>query len=164
MNVNVYIASNNTYFYLGIQHFLSGKSGKGIDFEFTMLSNINDYPFHGLNETRRKITLLIAEVDFLNSVYCDDSHNFVYWILPLECSCNSLIEFYEDEIKHCNNDLLSCREEQVFSLIALGMNDSEISSFLGVSIKTIYTHRRNIMLKLEIQNRTCLWKLLKLIK
>ncbi|HGN8757572.1 TPA: helix-turn-helix transcriptional regulator [Enterobacter asburiae] len=44
------------------------------------------------------------------------------------------------------------------------MNDSTISSFLGVSIKTIYSHRRNIMLKLKTKNRTNLWKIINTIK
>ncbi|MBH2846263.1 helix-turn-helix transcriptional regulator [Serratia marcescens] len=49
--------------------------------------------------------------------------------------------------------LLSPRELQCFNLFLNGINDIDISKKMGVSIKTIYTHKRNIRLKLNISNR-----------
>lgn len=163
MNINVYIASNNTYFSLGIEHFFSGKTRKGREFSFIKISNINDYFINYTNESGLGVGILIADVDFLNLLCCDGRRKFFYWILPLEFSRDNFITF-KDKTTSYNHDELSCREAQVFSLIALGMNDSTISSFLGVSIKTIYSHRRNIMLKLKTNNRTNLWKIINTIK
>jgi DNA-binding NarL/FixJ family response regulator len=49
-------------------------------------------------------------------------------------------------------DLLTPRETEVLSLIAQGKNTKEISFALNISMKTIDTHRQNIMDKLNIHN------------
>jgi DNA-binding CsgD family transcriptional regulator len=43
---------------------------------------------------------------------------------------------------------LSPRERQVLSLIARGKTRKEISASLGISVRTMDTHRTNILLKL----------------
>jgi two-component system, NarL family, response regulator NreC len=47
---------------------------------------------------------------------------------------------------------LSAREQEVLRLIAEGKSTKEIAAHLGVSVKTIETHRLNIMEKLGIKN------------
>jgi two-component system response regulator NreC len=47
-------------------------------------------------------------------------------------------------------DLLTCREREVLQLIAEGRSTKQIASQLYVSAKTIETHRRQIMQKLNI--------------
>jgi two-component system, NarL family, response regulator NreC len=47
---------------------------------------------------------------------------------------------------------LSIREREVLQLIAEGVSSDQIASRLHVSIKTVSTHRRNIMEKLNINN------------
>jgi two-component system response regulator NreC len=47
---------------------------------------------------------------------------------------------------------LSAREQEVLRYIAEGKSTKEIAAHLGVSVKTIETHRLNIMEKLEIKN------------
>lgn len=47
--------------------------------------------------------------------------------------------------------LLSGREREVLQLIAEGMSSKEIAAALGVSLKTIETHRSNLMGKLNIR-------------
>jgi len=47
---------------------------------------------------------------------------------------------------------LTPREVEIVSLIAQGKMAKEISGLLNVSIHTIYTHRKNIMKKLEISS------------
>lgn len=49
-------------------------------------------------------------------------------------------------------DPLSSRERQVLQLIAEGMNPKEIADVLGISAKTVLTHRARIMKKLAIFN------------
>jgi two-component system, NarL family, response regulator NreC len=48
--------------------------------------------------------------------------------------------------------VLSAREQEVLKCIAEGKSTREIASHLGVSVKTIETHRQNIMEKLDIHN------------
>jgi DNA-binding NarL/FixJ family response regulator len=49
--------------------------------------------------------------------------------------------------------LLSVREEEVATLIALGHTNKEVASLLGISVKTVEAHKTNVMEKLEITSR-----------
>lgn len=53
-------------------------------------------------------------------------------------------------------DALSGREHQVLKLIAEGKSSKEIAEFLGISGKTVDSHRGRIMRKLDIHNTACL--------
>ena len=53
---------------------------------------------------------------------------------------------------HSAVSALSAREREVLRFIAEGKSTKEIAANLGVSVKTIETHRLNIMGKLEIKN------------
>ncbi len=55
-------------------------------------------------------------------------------------------------------DRLGDREKQVLKLIAEGHTTQEIADMLSLSIKTVMTHRTNIMEKLGFHNRTELVK------
>ena len=46
--------------------------------------------------------------------------------------------------------LLSAREREVLQLIAEGLSSKEIAGMLGVSLKTVDSHRSNLMEKLDI--------------
>ena len=48
--------------------------------------------------------------------------------------------------------ILSQREREVLQMIAEGNSTKEIASNLSVSVKTIETHRQNIMKKLAIRS------------
>lgn len=49
---------------------------------------------------------------------------------------------------------LTAREEEVLRLIAHGYSNKEISSELKISVKTVESHKSNLMQKLELRNRT----------
>ena len=51
-----------------------------------------------------------------------------------------------------STSVLSAREREVLQLIAEGWSTKQIASHLYVSIKTIETHRRQIMKKLDLHN------------
>jgi DNA-binding NarL/FixJ family response regulator len=55
------------------------------------------------------------------------------------------------EIDDCPAGGLSDRERQVLQLLAEGLSSKQMAKQLGVSVKTIVTHRQNIMNKLEIR-------------
>ena len=48
--------------------------------------------------------------------------------------------------------ILSAREREVLQLLAEGLRTKEISARLGLSVKTVETHRKKIMEKLDIQS------------
>ena len=51
---------------------------------------------------------------------------------------------------------LTGREREVLQLVAEGLTSKEIAATLGVSIKTVETHRANLMTKLEIRKASSL--------
>jgi DNA-binding NarL/FixJ family response regulator len=48
--------------------------------------------------------------------------------------------------------ILSPRQKQVLKLVANGLTSREIAEQLTISIKTVETHRANIMTKLKVSN------------
>ena len=54
--------------------------------------------------------------------------------------------------------LLTPREREVLQLLAEGLPNREIAAQLSISIKTVESHRSNMMTKLEVKNKTELIK------
>jgi DNA-binding NarL/FixJ family response regulator len=54
------------------------------------------------------------------------------------------------------NDILSPREREILQLIAEGSSNKEVATVLSISVKTVETHRANIMRKLELTSVTAL--------
>ena len=55
-------------------------------------------------------------------------------------------------------DLLTSREREVLQLLAEGFSNKKIAEQLNISIKTVETHRSNMMNKLDVKNKTDLIK------
>jgi DNA-binding NarL/FixJ family response regulator len=49
--------------------------------------------------------------------------------------------------------LLTDREQEIATMIALGHTNKEVASLLGISVKTVEAHKTNVMEKLEITSR-----------
>ncbi|NHC39872.1 response regulator transcription factor [Bacillus sp. MM2020_1] len=67
-----------------------------------------------------------------------------------------LMEEYLGSVKHDGNDtynLLSDREKEVLTLIAKGYSNKEIAEQLVISVKTVETHKGNLMEKLQMKTR-----------
>jgi DNA-binding NarL/FixJ family response regulator len=56
------------------------------------------------------------------------------------------------DVAPANCALLTSREREILQLIAEGMSTKEIAAHIFLSIKTVETHRRNIMEKLDIHS------------
>jgi two-component system response regulator NreC len=56
-------------------------------------------------------------------------------------------------------NLLSEREAEVFTLVALGFRNSEIADKLALSVKTVETYKSRMMEKLNLPNRATLVRL-----
>jgi DNA-binding NarL/FixJ family response regulator len=48
---------------------------------------------------------------------------------------------------------LTAREQEVLKMVVLGHTNKEIASVLGITVKTVETHKANVMEKLEIDSR-----------
>jgi len=71
----------------------------------------------------------------------------------------SLLVSFEDARPQCSvtkNIALADRERQVLALIAQGNDMKQIGAQLGISFKTVQSHRENIMKKLKIRNTASL--------
>jgi two-component system response regulator NreC len=55
-------------------------------------------------------------------------------------------------------DLLTSREREVLQLLAEGLSNQEIAEQLNISVKTVETHRGNMMKKLGVDSKTELVK------
>lgn len=67
-----------------------------------------------------------------------------------------LMEEYLAGVKQDGNDmynLLSEREKEVLTLIAKGYSNKEIAEQLVISVKTVETHKSNLMEKLQMKTR-----------
>lgn len=53
---------------------------------------------------------------------------------------------------------LTKREHDIVGLLASGLNSAEIAAAINISVHTVYTHRKNISQKLNIENFTTLLK------
>jgi DNA-binding NarL/FixJ family response regulator len=52
-----------------------------------------------------------------------------------------------------SRDVLTAREREIVSMVAYGHTNKEIATTLGITVKTVETHKTNIMQKLEITSR-----------
>ena len=58
--------------------------------------------------------------------------------------------------KKYHGDLLTSREKEVLQLVAEGKTTKEIAALLGVSVKTVESHRTHVMRKLDIHETASL--------
>jgi two-component system response regulator NreC len=58
----------------------------------------------------------------------------------------------EDEKMNAPIDMLTPREREVFDLVMLAWTNENVSKELGVSVKTIETHRARINKKLNVKS------------
>jgi DNA-binding NarL/FixJ family response regulator len=69
----------------------------------------------------------------------------------------SAIELYVQKAKAAPRDLyeaLTTREREVLQLAAEGQSNPEIADRLGISVRTVETHRANLMHKLDLRSQT----------
>jgi two-component system, NarL family, response regulator NreC len=68
-----------------------------------------------------------------------------------------LMREYLEKLKHGENggthELLSDREQEILALIAKGYSNKEIAEQLTISVKTVESHKSNVMEKLALKSR-----------
>ena len=64
----------------------------------------------------------------------------------------SVLKDYVDHISTAQSSILTAREREVLQLVAEGKTTSEIAAALHVSVKTVESHRKQVMDKLGIRS------------
>jgi len=101
--------------------------------------------------------------DLVNAIKAVERGGTYFSTISSEILLNYVRELDENKNNNINNingfDSLSLREREVFQLLAEGKFIKGIAETLGISRKTVETHKYNIMEKLHVQNITELTKL-----
>ena len=66
---------------------------------------------------------------------------------------NSYVKNIEAELGHDSYNDLTSREREILQLVAEGYTNREMADMLTLSIKTVKTHRLNMMQKLDLHDR-----------
>jgi DNA-binding NarL/FixJ family response regulator len=68
---------------------------------------------------------------------------------------NSITDLHTKKMA-CSNVKISHMERSIINMHLTGESNNEISRLLGISMKTVYTHKKNCISKLGLRNRNCL--------
>jgi DNA-binding NarL/FixJ family response regulator len=70
--------------------------------------------------------------------------------------CADTIESYSNYLNSCTGELdrLTDREKEILKLAAHGLSNQEIAAELGISPRTVATHRANLMHKLNLRSQS----------
>lgn len=99
------------------------------------------------------ITTSCEEDEIISALYSSIKRNKFF--------CNKILDVLLEEnilFHDCSPTSLTDKEIQILSLIAKGLSNKEISEKLFISIHTVYTHRKNIIKKLNLTSTAELTK------
>ena len=112
-----------------------------------------------LLSSRSKNVIGFASNDF--SCYLAEKMK-VDFILNKKSAIKDIIDFFlfrKEKALYYSHAPLTVREKQLLGLVCTGASPLDLAISLGVKTKTIYTFRRNIMIKLGCNNRLNLQQL-----
>jgi fimbrial protein FimW len=87
----------------------------------------------------------------------DGATNDAVRVLQRKDSLNKLFELLSEVLAGIGRPVarksqpLTCRERQVVSYLRCGLDQSQTARILGLSVKTVHSHKRSIMSKLMLQ-------------
>lgn len=111
-----------------------------------------EYLYHSIQQGASGIVLKSAPhkelIDAIHIVHKGETYMY-------PAAATRLVGDYLDRVDNQAStlDLLTKREEEVLTLIAKGFSNKEIGEKLFISVKTVETHRSNLMGKLKIRTR-----------
>nr|CAH8250730.1 Uncharacterised protein [Escherichia coli] len=163
--MDVFIISDNQYYITGVKLLCDMKLSNGYPIKYTIKpykrAKITFRPY-ALSEVNTTDVLFIEDSKFLNligqrfklrkvftgAVHPDEIDERVMNNSYYNLNCSSLI-----------SGKLSDRELHALCLYRSGFSDHMIAIKMNISIKTVSSHRINIMSKLKIRNRYLLYLL-----
>lgn len=114
----------------------------------------DEYLFRGIQAGASGYILKSAPHEELLSAICSVASGNAY-LYPT--ATKRLMGEYLERLKHGDNsssyETLSQREKEILSLIAMGYSNKEIAEQLIISVKTVETHKSNVMEKLGLRTR-----------
>lgn len=155
MHLSKSVFSDNYFFIVGVCALLTPELIDEyyyiVDAEYSHHNEINFTP----DDNKRLIAFISNDLDYyalkdMGDISFIDKRSKTSEILSFMIVNDSR---YKYRIKHH----LSSRECEILNCMQEGMAVPEIIEKLGVKMKTFYAHRRNIMLKLKIDNRISLY-------
>ena len=151
------ILSSDTFFTKGIVELI------GEDFinESYVIVDLDCIRFSGdeLISSKNKKVIGFASSNF--SCYLAEKMK-VDFILNKKSTLKDIIDFFifgKTKALYYSQSPLTVREKQLLALVCTGASPLDLAKTLGVNKKTIYTFRRNIMIKLGCNNRLNLQQL-----
>lgn len=150
------VISDDVFFIVGICALLTSELIDEqyyiIDINQRNLQQINKYIYSG----KKVVAFITSDLDYFSLSHLSD----VIFINKKWCTNEILSCLFIKNSRHSYRMkfTLSTRESEVLSFIQKGIEAREIGRLLGISIKTFYTHRRNLMSKLKLDNRLALYR------
>lgn len=156
--------------------FLSSKKADVVILDYSQQKSFGIETIHRINKFSPETNILIISADNNKKNIYEVLELGVSGFLTKQCEqeeiqnaikavskgekffCNNVLNyileksFSPEEEGDCSSTPLTFREIQVVKLIASGKIAKEIGSDLNLSTHTVYTHRKNIMRKLELNS------------
>lgn len=113
--------------------------------------------FIPLPEHKDSVTFVSNDFAFYKAERCG-----IHYALDKKSSIRDILSFFLFKRNSGNyqaRQKLSPREKEVLELISEGASFQEMVEKLGINSKTLYTHRRNLVMKLGCDNRVSLLNL-----
>lgn len=161
-HISRFVISDDVFFIVGICALLTPELIDEhyyiIDINQTKLQLINEYLYSG----KRIVAFISDDLDYYALSHMID----VIFINKKSCTKEILSCLFSNSSRH-NYRMkytLSPRESEVLYFIQKGMDARKIGELLGISIKTFYAHRRNLISKLQLDNRLFLYRNVSQIK
>lgn len=156
MGLSDSVFSDNNFFIVGIKALLTSElideNYYLVDVEAINLEQIGEHFFSG----RKIIAFITNDLD-----YYALRHIYNITFVDKRCRLNEILSclFVKDsQYRYRVKFRLSLRESEVLSCMQKGLDANEIGKRLGMATKTFYTHRRSLIMKMQLGNRISLYR------
>ncbi|MEG2265942.1 MAG: helix-turn-helix transcriptional regulator [Acinetobacter sp.] len=156
MNLSDSIDSDDYFFAVGISHLLTPDLINDCYYIVDWMTKNIKYTQGGASVEKKIVVFISSDLDYYSF---NHTENVVF--IDRRCRLNEVLSCllannprYGYRVKY----ELSSREKEVLVCLQEGLSVSEISQQLQITIKTLYTHQRNLIKKLQVGNRISLYK------
>ncbi|MDZ7764182.1 MAG: response regulator transcription factor [Melioribacteraceae bacterium] len=145
-------------------------------FDFTSKDSLTIEDLDKLRKVSKKPGFLVISNDFKKETICEYMDCGVECFVTKACSkdeillaiqaaakgekffCNKVLDYIIEKSfapkDNCDSTTLTKRELEILKITAQGLSNKEIADKLFLSLHTVYTHRKNIMKKLDIKSNS----------
>lgn len=178
MSMNIKVITENHYFFIGLKEYLQNDEREVSNIDFhelnsTPRNNLKSddvYIFYTTNYIN-EILLLISSNPLPGRLIVIPVNNRSNFNIAFEknilldpyANIENILDKITEDFEHEKPSIdlqkgkLTKREKTILTHTINGMNATSISQFLCISIKTVYTHRRNAFIKLGGRNMFEIW-------